>query len=402
MSVTCLPIKTSSDVQVADILDYFSPKVKTNLRQEKVIRDITRCKKDLGFHTYLCHDCDHKYLAYNSCRNRCCNKCGSLAQARWVRKKEEDLLDVSYFHGVFTLPEELNQLIPSNQKLLYDLMFLVVKESLMQAAARKSNLGAKIGFVSTLHTWGQLLNYHPHIHCIIPGGGLSFDESSWVSCKKNYLFSVDILSTLMKAKFLDYLSKYYKRNLFTMGEQTQVENDQSFDELISLLREKRFVVFLKPSGVPPKKVIGYLGNYIHKVAISNSRIRSMTEDTVTFNYKNYEQNKRSIATLSGVEFVRRFLMHILPKRFVKTRSYGFLSNTNRKELVQAIRVLLKSPIGETSSTTVVLDSETKLRGDLLELFGVNVSCCPKCKSSNYVKIENGVARSPPLAKALLN
>ncbi|MCO4780432.1 MAG: IS91 family transposase [Flavobacteriaceae bacterium] len=402
MGGSCLPITMGSDVQVADILASFSPKVKTNLRQEKVIRDITRCKKDLGFHTYLCHDCDHKYLAYNSCRNRCCNQCGSLAQARWIRKKEEDLLDVSYFHGVFTLPEELNQLIRSNQKLLYDLMFLVVKESLMQAAARKSNLGAKIGFVSTLHTWGQLLNYHPHIHCIIPGGGLSLDGSSWVSCKKNYFLSVDILSTLMKAKFLDYLNKYYKRNLFTMGQKTQVENDQSFDELISLLREKRFVVFLKPSGVPPKKVIGYLGNYIHKVAISNSRLLSMTEDTVTFNYKNYEQNKRSIATLSGVEFVRRFLMHILPKCFVKTRSYGFLSNTNRKELVQTIRVLLKTEVIETSSNYDDLEAHEKLSADLFEFFGMNIANCPKCKSKNYVKIKNGIARSPPILKSILN
>lgn len=326
-------------------------------------------------------------MSYNSCRDRHCNKCQALNQSRWIKKKMEDLLPVKYFHLVFTLPEELNPLILRNKRVLLDLLFKAVKESLSLAARSTKNLGADIGYIATLHTWGQLLNFHPHIHCIVPSGGLSLDGKSWITGRDSFFLSVKILKNLLKHKYLDYLKKYYKKQKICIESIDALGGDVGFQRLINLLYSKNWHVYAKPTFKGPKQTIEYLGNYVQKVAISNSRILSIRKNQVNFKYFCYKDNKTKYTKMDGVLFVKRFLMHLLPKRFVKTRSYGYFANSNRQTKLKVVQKLLGVPEKKKKKLS--------LKEELLEFFNIDLSFCPKCKSRNYHLIQAALGRSPP-------
>ncbi|MBL4621256.1 MAG: IS91 family transposase [Immundisolibacteraceae bacterium] len=380
--------KSYKDTSLSDVLRAFSMDMSLTYPQQKVINNLINCKSSsLGSHSYYCHDCSYLHVSYNSCRDRHCNKCQALNQSRWIEKKMEDLLPVKYFHLVFTLPEELNPLILRNKGVLYNLLFKAVNETLSDATRSTKNLGADIGYIATLHTWGQMLNFHPHIHCIVPSGGLSLDGKSWIKGKDSFFLSVKVLKTLLKYKYLDYLKKYYKKQKISMEGIDGLQSDLDFERLINLLYSKSWHVYAKPTFKGPKQTIQYLGNYVQKVAISNSRILSIEKNKVSFKYFSYKKNKTKYTKMDGELFVKRFLMHILPKRFVKTRSYGYFANSNRQTKLKTVKKLLG--VAEKKKEKLTLKEE------LLEFFNMDLSFCPKCKSRNYHLIQDVLERSPP-------
>ncbi|MCJ8346324.1 IS91 family transposase [bacterium] len=380
--------KGSKQPELSDVLKLFSVDMSLTYPQKRVVNNLVHCKSSpLGGHSYYCHDCSYLHMSYNSCRDRHCNKCQALNQSRWIKKKMEDLLPVKYFHLVFTLPEELNPLILRNKRVLLDLLFKAVKESLSLAARSTKNLGADIGYIATLHTWGQLLNFHPHIHCIVPSGGLSLDGKSWITGRDSFFLSVKILKNLLKHKYLDYLKKYYKKQKICIESIDALGGDVGFQRLINLLYSKNWHVYAKPTFKGPKQTIEYLGNYVQKVAISNSRILSIRKNQVNFKYFCYKDNKTKYTKMDGVLFVKRFLMHLLPKRFVKTRSYGYFANSNRQTKLKVVQKLLGVPEKKKKKLS--------LKEELLEFFNIDLSFCPKCKSRNYHLIQAALGRSPP-------
>lgn len=275
----------------------------------------------LGGHTDICDECGYTKISYNSCRNRHCPKCQNLAKERWIDNQKSDLLDVGYFHVVFTIPDALNTLVFQNQKELYSLLFRAVAETLQELSADKKYLGATVGFTSILHTWGQNLMYHPHLHCIVPGGGLN-SIGKWVSSPKKFFLPVKALSRKFRGKFLFYL-KQAKLDFF--GEQSYLSTPDNFNAFLSLLYKKEWYVYCKPPFKDAACVVEYLGRYTHRVAISNSRILNIENGNVCFKWRDYkDNNKWKVMTVSAAEFIRRFLIHILPARFMKIRHYGLL------------------------------------------------------------------------------
>jgi hypothetical protein len=287
---------------------------------------------------------------------------------------------VEYFHVVFTIPDLLNPLALSNKAVVYEILFRAVKETLLQSSANPKNLGARIGFLAILHTWGQNLLDHPHIHCVVPGGGLSSDESRWVSCRKGFFVSVKILSKLFRGKFLDYLKKAFKdQRLHFYGNNRDLEKPKEFQKLLDQAYAKQWVVYAKPPFAGPKQVLRYLGNYTHRVAISNHRILDVQNGIVRFRYKNYKDgNTWKTMSLSAAEFMRRFLLHVIPKRFVRIRCYGFLSNRNKKRLLARCRELL----GESAVPEDTVGEESDV-----EEFTMNESMlCPNCGEGHMIAV----------------
>jgi len=298
----------------------YREKYKLTLVQHKAMSAIQNCRtSQLGGHKDVCESCGDTKISYNSCRNRHCPKCQTLAKERWIENQKDNLLNIGYFHVVFTLPDTLNLMIYQNQKKLYTLLFKASSETLAELASDKKYLGAKLGFTSILHTWGQNLMHHPHIHCIVPGGGLS-PIGQWVTSRKKFFIPVKVLSRKFRGKFLHYLKQlYYENKLEFHGSQEFLSDHAEFEKLLSSVYSKEWIVYCKPPYKNASCVVEYLGRYTHRVAISNNRIISMENGTVTFKWRDYkDSSKGKLMNVSSDEFIRRFLIHVLPSRFMKS------------------------------------------------------------------------------------
>lgn len=338
----------------------------------KAMSAIERCRTgELGAHADVCEDCGHTRISYNSCRDRHCPKCQFLARERWIQDRNYDLLDVRYFHVVFTIPDTLNTLVFQNQRELYAVLFRAANEAMRELSANRKYLGAKIGVTSVLHTWGQNLCYHPHIHCIIPGGGID-SLGKWKPSRQNFFLPVRVLSRLFRGKFLYYLEK---AKLRFYGSVEYLADPIKWSGFLSSLYKKEWIVYCKESFKNVNRVVKYLGRYTHRVAIANSRILSIDKGCVTFKWRDYKDNgKWKVMTITAEEFIRRFLMHILPYRFMKIRHYGFLGNRGRNARLKICKSLTGTP--------VLIKQKLSTRELVQKLTGVDPTCCPACGSES--------------------
>ena len=309
--------------------------------QWKVFNAIRKCKtKELGIHTITCSKCGEVTIGYNSCRNRHCPMCQSYAREKWIENESKYLLDCPYFHIITTVPAELNEIAIYNQKNFYKILDKATSESILELAKDPKWLGAKVGITSILHTWGQTMEFHPHIHNIVTGGGISNNE--WIATKENYIFKVQVLSTLFKKKFLRMLKK------IDLNLPKHLEKLRDIKELNNFLRplyNKDWVTYIEPPKGSPENVIEYIGRYAFRVAISNYRIKDIDENNVTFEYKDYKDNSKiKLMTITGIEFIRRFLLHVLPNYFTKIKHYGILANRNKKAIINLCRLLIAQKI----------------------------------------------------------
>jgi putative transposase/transposase-like zinc-binding protein len=347
--------------------------------QRRVMRAIERCRTAaLGGHVEQCDTCGHQRIAYNSCRNRHCPKCQSLAKARWLEARLADLLPVEYFHVVFTLPEQLASVALQNQRVVYNLLFATVAETLHTIAADPRHLGAEIGFLAVLHTWGQTLRHHPHLHCVVPGGGLSVDGERWLSCRRGFFLPVNVLARLFRRLFLQALARAYEKGKLTFhGASAYLAKPLAFKRLLGSLRAREWWVYAKPPFGGPEQVLAYLGRYTHRVAISNHRLLSLKDGQVTFSWKDYRHgNQQSLMTLSSDEFIRRFLLHVLPRGFQRIRQFGLLANRRRREQLARCRQLL----GTTAQATESLPHDYKALYETVT--GESLELCPACRTGN--------------------
>lgn len=337
-------------LEVADILRRHGPAYRQAHRlpchQLRVMRAIETCRTAaLGGHVEQCDHCQATRISYNSCRNRHCPKCQGLARAKWVESRKAELLPVPYFHVVFTLPAPLADLALQNPKLVYDLLFRTSAATLLTLAADPKHLGARLGFFSILHTWGQNLLHHPHVHCVVPGGGLSSDHQRWIGCRPGFFLPVKVLSRLFRRLFLEALEAAFDHGqLHFFGSLLPLADAASFAQHLAPLRQAEWVVYAKPPFGGPQQALAYLGRYTHRVAISNQRLLALHHDQVSFQWKDYRhQNRSSQMTVSADEFLRRFLLHVLPDGFQRIRHCGFLANRHRKEKLALCRQLLTAP-----------------------------------------------------------
>ena len=329
-------------------------------QQRKAFRDIGTCRTAaLGGHIEECDRCAHRIIAYNSCRNRHCPKCQSTARDEWLAERARELLPVPYCHVVFTIPQHLAPLVLQNQRVGYSLLFRAVSETLQQIAAEARHLGAKIGILAVLHTWSQTLLHHPHVHCLAPAGGLSPDGSRWIACRRpNFFLPVRVLSRLFRGKLLAFLCEAFAEGrLEFFGQLADLAKPARFHAWLRESKKTEWVVYAKPPFGGPEEVLKYLARYTHRVAISNSRLLSLDDGRVTFRWRDSKHgNQTRSMTLEAVEFIRRFLLHILPSGFVKIRHFGFLANRNRSSALALCRQLLdaSSPASEPAT---ILTSE---------------------------------------------
>ncbi len=343
---------TRHRLEVADVfrqcgeqfLEAYGPVISSD--QRRALQAIAACRtRALGGHVEECNHCGHRRIAYNSCRNRHCPKCQALARAEWLDERATELLPVPYFHVVFTLPDAIGALALQNRRVVYGILFQAAAATLLQIAADPKHLGAQIGFLAVLHTWGQNLLHHPHVHCVVPGGGFSSDGARWIHSRKDYFLPVRVLSRVFRGKFIDLLKRaYHKGKLTFHGNLKPLEQSQQFQRWLDVAVRTQWVVYAKPPFGGPRQVLKYLARYTHRVAISNQRLVALEQGHVRFNWKDYANGGTTkLMTLDALEFMRRFLLHVLPSGFVKIRYYGFLSNRRRLEKLTAARRLLGVP-----------------------------------------------------------
>ena len=369
----------SRRLELADIFREFGDAYRRShsmpLSHIKVMHVVEVCRTSyLGGHMRICSFCGYEHPTYNSCGNRHCPKCQSLAKLRWVKKREEELLPVDYFHNVFTLPHRLNALARSNKKIIYDILFRSVSEALLEFG--ENELGGRIGFLAILHTWDQKLSEHIHLHCIIPAGAISADRKRWISSPNpDFLFPVRALSKVFRGKFTDYLKiAYTQGKLIFVGKSLEFEGIEGFKALIDDLYKDDWVVYSKKPFAGPEKALDYLGRYAFRIAISNDRIKGAVDGMVTFAYRDRRDgNRKKEATLSASEFIRRFLLHVLPGSYTRIRHFGFLANRNRKENIACVKKLL----GVSYDTGK--RNEQSAQELMLELTGKDILKCPRCK-----------------------
>jgi Zn finger protein HypA/HybF involved in hydrogenase expression len=331
-----------------------------SLGQLKVMSAIERCRTAaLGGHVAACTDCDHIHVAYNSCRNRHCPKCQGAAAKDWLAARQTELLDVPYFHVVFTLPKPIADIAYQNKAVVYDILFKAGAETLITIAADPKHLGARIGFTGVLHTWGSALTHHPHVHWIVPGGGISLDGERWISCRPRFFLHVRVLSRLFRRLFLEKLRAAHQTGrLRFFTDLAHLAERQAFARYLAPWRDTDWVVYAKPPAAGPQAVLAYLARYTHRVAISNSRLIALDNNGVTFKWKDYRAKGRyrqKTMKLTTAEFIRRFLSHVLPKGFHRIRHYGLLANGNRAETLVRARQLLAMPppLAETDDIQTV-------------------------------------------------
>jgi hypothetical protein len=363
-----------------------------SMAQRRVMTAIEVCRTAvLGGHLEQCDHCGHQRNAYNSCSDRHCPKCQSFARFKWLQDRESELLNTQYFHVVFTLPQQIATMAYQNKRELYGILFRATAETLLTIAADPKHLGAKIGFFVVLHTWGQNLLHHPHLHCVVTGGGLSADSSQWISCRVGFFLSVWVLSRLFRRLFLEYLVKAFdagKLQFFSSLE--SLRDRSSFLDYLAPLREAEWVVYAKRPFAGPEQVLDYVGRYTHRVAISNNRLLDIAEGKVTFRYKDYRHDsQQKTMTLQAEEFIRRFLLHVLPEGFQRIRYYGFLANRYREQKLTRCRELLGMPPCEPSASEAAKDYPERYK----ELTGSSLRECPVCHQGRMLVIEI-LPRSP--------
>lgn len=349
--------------------------------QHKVVNAILNCRTlALGGHINKCNHCDTIVQSYNSCRNRHCPKCESFKSAKWLEDKQSELLPVSYFHVVFTLPHALNNLVLYNKKTLYHLLFKSAWLTVKKLGADPNRLNGEMGMTAILHTWGQNLTVHNHVHCIVPGGALSPHEK-WNPSRKNYLFPVKVMSRLFRGIYLSELKELHESNKLIFPNQLNSERtDGTFTQLMEDLRKNDWIVYAKEPFAGPKSLLNYLGRYTHKIAISNYRILSCDMNEVKFKWRDYsDNNKMKIMSLKPSEFIRRFLSHVLPGGFMRIRSYGFLGSASKRKKIKQIQELLnyQPPIKDKTETAVER---------MYSLTGEDITICPFCKKGKLERI----------------
>ena len=358
---------------------------------------IERCRTaELGGHQLHCSTCDTDRFAYNSCRNRHCPKCQASAAQRWLEARQAELLPIDYFHVVFTLPEELRDLAYQNKSVVYDLLFKIVAETLLTIAADPEHLGAKIGVTAVLHTWGSTLVHHPHLHCIVTGGGCAIDRDEWIRCRPNFFVPVKVLSRLFRRRFLEALQSAYEQGELKFFGALKILKDPGwFAEHLRPLKKLEWVVYAKRPFAGPEAVLTYLSRYTHRVAISNRRLVAFDERGVTFRYKDYRiksHERWKSMTLPTEEFIRRFLLHVLPHGFHRIRHYGLFANAERSDNLSRARALLGQPAppGMTSETRTNKESAPC------------AFTCPACGSAMLIVRTlppQHSARAPPTSRA---
>ena len=378
-------------LEVADVLrlhgeDYWH-KHGTTLAPEhwQVMRAIERCRTAaLGGHVHACDRCGHRVIAYNSCRNRHCPKCQSLAKAQWLEARRAELLPVEYYHVVFTLPDCLGPVALQNKEVAYDVLFQAVSQTLLTIGRDPKHLGAELGFLAILHTWGQNLMYHPHIHCVVPGGGLRRDGQAWVSCRKKFFLAVRVLSRLFRRLFVNRLRQAFVDGRIRFhGTVAHLNEGVAFEQLLRSSCKTEWVVYAKPPFGGPEKVLDYLARYTHRIAISNNRLVKMENGRVTFTWRDYSRNGvRGFMTLEAEEFIRRFLLHVLPGHFTRIRYYGFMANCHRTQKLALCQHLLRDPrpvdrpVPEERTWVMLFESLT----------GIDPLLCPNCHQGHLVCI----------------
>jgi hypothetical protein len=377
-------------LEVADIFrDHGPPWRKANaghvsLDQLKVMSAIENCRTAaLGGHVLRCENCTHIEIAYNSCRNRHCPKCQGAAAREWLAERETELLPVPYFHVVFSLPAQIADIAYQNKAVIYDLLFRASSETVLTIAADPKHLGARIGILSVLHTWGSALTHHPHVHMIVPGGGFSLDGTSWVSCRENFFLPVRVLSRLFRRLLLDKLAAAHKAGeLQFFGNHAKLADAKAFTAYLAPLHKRDWVVYSKRPFGGPEEVLRYLARYTHRVAISNRRLIACDERGVTFKWKDYRiegPERYGVMTLATDEFIRRFLMHVLPSGFHRIRYYGLLASSKRGENVARARKLLLTlppviPIDAIKAASAKPDQPTS-KADEQQTGQHPCSCC---------------------------
>lgn len=351
--------------------------------QEAVLKHIAECRTAaLGGHLDECDSCGHQRISYNSCRDRHCPKCQNTARAEWITERLERLLPIPYFHVVFTIPDELNPLALRNKKALFKILFAAASKSLLAIARDEKHLGAQVGFTMVLHTWGQNLLFHPHVHCVVTGGGLSSDGTRWIAAWEKYLLPVKVLGRLFRGKFLAALDQAYRDGeLDLAGSTAELCDSEAWRRFKDGLYKKDWVVFAKPPFGGPEHVFNYLGRYTHRIAISNHRIIDVADGRVTFSWKDYADGcKKKLMTLDAVEFLRRFLLHVLPSGFVRIRHYGLCASSNvNTKLVTARRLLEPSTKASPPSKSEPESTDAPPWWErFLDQTGIDVMACPSC------------------------
>jgi Putative transposase/Transposase zinc-binding domain len=386
-------------LEVADIFRRYGPAYRIanplSYSQRRVMRAIEQCRTAaLGGHVEVCDSCQHQRISYNSCRNRHCPKCQSLARAKWLQERQAELLPVEYFHVVFTIPEEIAAIAFQNKKEVYGILFRAAAETLRVIAADPKHLGAEIGWIAILHTWGQNLLHHPHLHCLVSGGGISPGGSRWIACRPGFFLPVRVLSRLFRRLFLEYLEQAFdKGKLKFFSSLVSLRDQQCFQKTLAAARKPEWVVYAKPPFAGPEQVLQYLGRYTHGVAISNNRLASMENRQVQFQWKDYRNsNRQGILTLDCDEFLRRFLLHVLPGTFQRIRHYGFLANRYRAPKLALCRQLLAVLLA------ILIVPAADYRDRFEQLTGRSLRVCPVCEKGQMVRI--GMIPAPRFSGAV--
>jgi hypothetical protein len=341
----------------------------------------------LGGHLERCDACEHQRISYNSCRNRHCPKCQSLARAQWIEHRQSELLNCQYFHVVFTLPEDIAAIAYQNKAVVYNLLFQATAETLRSIGADPKHLGGDIGFFAILHTWGQNLMHHPHLHCVVPGGGLSADKQRWIACRRDFFLPVRVLSRFFRRRFLEMLEHaFYAGELHFFSALAQLQNRDAFQQYLIPVRKKEWVVYAKPPFAGPEQVLDYVGRYTHRVAISNNRLLDMDDGYVRFRWKDYaDDNQQKSMTLTADEFIRRFLLHALPTGMQRIRYYGLLGNRHRAENLKRCRDLLNMPSKTTTPEEPAEPRDYRSRYEALT--GKSLHQCPACQEGCMQLVE---------------
>ena len=378
-------------LEVADVFRHFGSAFRdqhgaslSNARRRAMIA-IESCRTAaLGGHVERCGDCGYQRFAYDSCRHNSCPKCQGLARAQWLADRQAELLDVPYYHVVFTVPQEIEVIAFQNQAVVYDILFQAASETLRVIAADPAHLGAEIGFLGVLHTWGQNLLHHPHIHFLVPGGGIAPDGNRWGACRPGFFLPVTVLSSMFRGLFLRYLAKAFAAGTLTFfSAYRHLQEPAAFRRYLVPVWNARWVVYAKRPFAGPAQVLDYVGRYTHRVAISNSRLVSMENGKVGFRWRDYRDgNRQKIMTLAGGEFVRRFLIHVLPDGFHRIRYYGFLSNCHRARKLERCRDL----IGMIPTPSRPTDPANDYRDRVKALTGWSLRECPHCHTGIMVVV----------------
>ena len=378
-------------LEVVDVFRRFGPAFRDrhsaslSTARWRAMRAIENCRTAaLGGHVERCGDCGHQRVAYNSCRNRSCPKCQGLARAQWLEDRKAELLDVPYFHVVFTVPAGIEGLAFQNHIVVYDILFRAASETLRTISADPKHLGAEIGFLAVLHTWGQNLMHHPHVHCLVPGGGIAPDGKSWIACRPGFFLPVRVLSRVFRGLFLHYLEKAFAAGELRFFSAYQpLREPAAFRRYLTPIHRTEWVVYAKRPFAGPGQVLDYVGRYTHRVAISNNRLLSMDDDKVRFRWKDYRDgNRQKTMTLDGGEFIRRFLIHVLPDGFHRIRYFGFLGNCQRTRKLALCRKLLgMAPPGPANPSV-------DHRGRFEALTGRSLRECPHCRTGIMVVIDS--------------